>query len=56
LRVFLYLAYAFPLLEPLAKVSHVQFSVLAFAVLLGWTRLATMEDRNRGYMASPAAF
>lgn len=56
LRVFLYLAYALPLLEPLAKVSHVQFSVLAFAVLLGWTRLATMEDRNRGYMASPAAF
>ena len=54
LRVFLYLAYAFPLLEPLAKVSHVQLSVLALAALLGWIRLATTEDRGRGYTASPA--
>jgi hypothetical protein len=55
LRVFLYVAYALPLLEPLAKLSHLQFSVLAFAVLLGWTRLAATEDRSRGCMASPAA-
>lgn len=55
LRVFLYLAYALPLLEPLAKASHVQFSVLAFAVLFGWIRLATREGPSLGYRASPAA-
>ena len=32
-RVFLYLCYALPLLEPVAKFAHVQFSVIGFAVL-----------------------
>lgn len=55
LRVFLYLAYALPLLAPLAKVSHVQLSVPAFAVLLAWVRLATREDHSPALQASAAA-
>ena len=44
MRVFLYLGYALPLFEPLAKIVHVQFSVLGFAALQGLLWLAVKEQ------------
>ena len=43
-RVFLYLCYALPLLEPVAKFSHLQFSVIGFAVLFVFVCLAITEQ------------
>lgn len=43
-RVLLYLCYALPLLEPVAKLSHLQFSVIGFAVLFMFVCLAIREQ------------
>jgi hypothetical protein len=50
LRVLLYLCFALPLLEPVAKFSHVQLSVVGFVALLGWVWLAI-----KGQGGSPQA-
>ncbi|HEV2115149.1 MAG TPA: hypothetical protein VGR48_03925, partial [Terriglobales bacterium] len=55
LRVFLYICYALPLLEPLAKFSHVQFSVVGLVALQGVIWQAIMEDQSRSWQASMAA-
>lgn len=44
LRVFLYLCFALPLLEPVAKFSHLQFSVIGFVALQGFVWRATREQ------------
>lgn len=44
LRVFLYLCYGLPLLEPVAKFAHLQFSVIGFAVLFVFVCLAITEQ------------
>ncbi len=44
LRVFLYLCYGLPLLEPVAKYAHLQFSVIGFAVLFVFVCLAITEQ------------
>jgi alpha-1,2-mannosyltransferase len=43
-RVLLYLCYGLPLLEPVAKFAHLQFSVIAFAVLFVFVCLAIREQ------------
>lgn len=43
-RVLLYLCYALPLLEPMAKFAHVQFSVIGLAVLFVLVCLAITEE------------
>ena len=43
-RVLLYLCYGLPLLEPVAKFAHVQFSVIGFTVLLVFVCLAITEQ------------
>lgn len=55
LRVFLYAAYALPLLEPLAKFSHVQLSVLGFGVLQWLVWRAVRGDQARGWELSQPA-
>ncbi|HEU5335985.1 MAG TPA: glycosyltransferase family 87 protein, partial [Terriglobales bacterium] len=47
LGVFLYAAYALPLLEPLAKLSHIQLSVLGF-VALEWLVWRALSDDQAG--------
>lgn len=48
LAVFLYLAYALPLLEPLAKLTHVQLSVLGFVALQWWVWRAAGNNPASG--------
>jgi len=43
-RVLLYLCYGLPLLEPVAKFAHLQFSVIGFAVLFVFVCLAIREQ------------
>jgi hypothetical protein len=43
-RVLLYLCYALPLLEPVAKFTYVQFSVVGFVALLVFVTLAIREQ------------
>jgi hypothetical protein len=51
LRVLLYICYALPLLEPVAKFAHVQFSVIGFVALLGFLSLGIAEQAR----VSPAS-
>lgn len=44
MRVLLYLCYGLPLLEPVAKFAHLQFSVIGFAVLFVFVYLAITEQ------------
>lgn len=55
LRLCLYLAYALPLLAPLARFTHLQLSVIALAVLqlLAW--LALKEEKRGEHSVSQAA-
>jgi alpha-1,2-mannosyltransferase len=55
LLVFLYICYALPLLEPLAKFCHVQFSVVGLVALQGFIWRAIKEYQGRNRQASMAA-
>ena len=55
LQVLLYICFALPLLEPLAKFCHVQFSVVGFVALQGFAWRATKGDQGCARQASMAA-
>ena len=54
LRVCLYLAYALPLFAPLARVTHVQLSVVALVALQALVWLALEQPAERSTQAAPA--
>jgi alpha-1,2-mannosyltransferase len=55
LRLFLYLAFALPLLAPLAKFTHVQLSVISLVALQALVWLAVQHEPSDNHNSSQAA-
>jgi len=55
LRLFLYLAFALPLLAPLVKFTHVQLSVISLVALQALVWLAVQHEPSDNHNSSQAA-